>query len=389
MLMSRLSPLALAVAATLIPTATVGRADPNPVVVHEWGTFTSIADEQGRPIEWLPLTRSDLPCFVERFRFRPKEAVWGTVRMETPVLYFYAPQQTTVRAAVKFRQGLITEWFPRAAVTPTTLSNRGIAAPGFASTVTWPEVTIVPGADETYPTETASSHYYAARKTDASPIESSSQREKFLFYRGVGTFAVPLSAGEAADGRIEVRATGGEPLAAVISFENRDGLVGYDIRENVLATQTMPKPRLSGTVDALASELTQILVRQGLFEREAAAMVETWRETWFEHGSRVFYIVPAQTVDTVLPLDITPRPSAVTRVFVGRVEMMTRSTREEVRRALEGSDLRVLEKYGRFLPPMVEQLLPRGRAPEPARHAAYASVAQVTTAALRGAAVCR
>jgi hypothetical protein len=388
--MIRLIPVLLALALTLVPaTATVEPADPGQVIVHEWGTFTSIADEQGQPLEWLPLGRSDLPCFVERFKFRPKETVWGTVRMETPVLYFYAPQQTTVRASVRFRNGLITEWFPRAAVTPKALGTSGIEAAGFASTVTWPEVTIMPGAEETYPTETQPNHYYAARQTDAAPIQSSSQREKFLFYRGVGKFPIPLSATETSDGRIAVKASGTDAVAAIVAFENRDGKIGYDVRHSVLGGETLLQPRLSGSVEALAGELVQALTAEGLFEREARAMVETWRDTWFEHGSRVFYIVPERTVDAVLPLDITPKPSAVKRVFVGRLELITRATREEVSSALTRRDRIGLERYGRFLQPIVGQLFPSGRSPEPARVAASTMVNEVTTAALLRAAVCR
>src|SRR5687767_7303332 len=47
--------------------------DPDTLVVHEWGTFTSIAGTSGDAISWLPLqAANDLPCFVDRFRnFRP------------------------------------------------------------------------------------------------------------------------------------------------------------------------------------------------------------------------------------------------------------------------------------------------------------------------------
>ena len=44
----------------------------------------------------------------------------STVRMETPVIYFYAEQETTVSVDVQFRQGLITEWYPSATVTPAS-----------------------------------------------------------------------------------------------------------------------------------------------------------------------------------------------------------------------------------------------------------------------------
>jgi hypothetical protein len=35
------------------------------LTVHEWGTFTSVADEAGDALRWVSLRPpSDLPCFV-------------------------------------------------------------------------------------------------------------------------------------------------------------------------------------------------------------------------------------------------------------------------------------------------------------------------------------
>jgi hypothetical protein len=34
---------------------------------------------------------------------------------------------------------------------------------------------------------------------------------------------------------------------------------------------------------------------------KAAAMVETWRDSWFEEGTRLFYFLPQVTVDRILP----------------------------------------------------------------------------------------
>src|SRR2546421_3417321 len=65
------------------------------LTVHEWGTFTSVAGANGQSVEWYPLTgATDLPGFVEHFRDAGfKLGLRGTVRMETPVLYFYSPQE--------------------------------------------------------------------------------------------------------------------------------------------------------------------------------------------------------------------------------------------------------------------------------------------------------
>src|SRR5438128_200295 len=74
------------------------------LVVHEWGTFTSVAGPNGDAREWLSLNgSSDLPGFVYRMRDSAfKGGLRGTVRMETPVLYFYSPRETEVSVNVEF-----------------------------------------------------------------------------------------------------------------------------------------------------------------------------------------------------------------------------------------------------------------------------------------------
>jgi len=92
-------------------------AQPSGLTVHEWGTFTSIAGEDGSAIDWDALgCQDDLPGFVNAFGYRGfKWRLQGTVRMETPVMYFYSSRELEARVKVAFPQGLITEWYPKAA----------------------------------------------------------------------------------------------------------------------------------------------------------------------------------------------------------------------------------------------------------------------------------
>lgn len=94
------------------------------LVVHEWGTFTSVAGRDGSAVDWRPLLApDDLPTFVygmggnrgpqRRVPF-VKLDLRGLVRMETPVLYFYADEPTEVSAKVLFPRGFLTEWYPAA-----------------------------------------------------------------------------------------------------------------------------------------------------------------------------------------------------------------------------------------------------------------------------------
>src|SRR5205085_1139126 len=103
-------------------------------------------------------------------------------------------------------------------------------------------------------------------------------------------------------------------------------------------------------------ELRNILVADGLYEKEAQAMVDTWRDSWFEEGSRLIYVVPRDIVDRILPLDVTPAPASVARVFVGRIELVTPATLRAVGDALDAGDRDGLERYGRFLEPIAQRL---------------------------------
>jgi len=97
-------------------------------------------------------------------------------------------------------------------------------------------------------------------------------------------------------------------------------------------------------------------VEAGLYAKEAEAMVETWRDSWFEEGTRVFYLVPRESVDAILPLTVTPVPSQMARAFVGRMEIVTPESLLRVQTAMASGDAAALERYGRFLGPIADRL---------------------------------
>jgi hypothetical protein len=103
-----------------------------------------------------------------------------------------------------------------------------------------------------------------------------------------------------------------------------------------------------------------VLEQSGLYPKEAAAMVETWRDSWFEQGMRVIYLMPRATVDKVLPLKVTPAPKETQRVFVGRVEMLSPWTERTIRAAMETNDTKKLDQFERFLAPFLAQIRAKG-----------------------------
>jgi hypothetical protein len=344
------------------------------LTAHEWGTFTSIAGHDGRAADWLPLAGStDLPAFVEHFQTPNfKGGARGTVRMETPVLYFYTNHTTAVSVHVSFAQGLITEWYPHAdRVEPVGLQtqtrmvayynewNRLQKQPD--SSISWDSITLEPGSSPSLPREGSTNHYYAARQTSSTPLriktQGGDQTEKFLFYRGVASFSVPMSVKLASDGKILTQNLSAQEIPAMLLFERRGDKFGFRVGDASIAQATLDPPELNANMDSLKRAVEDMLIAPGLYQDEAQAMFETWSDSWFEEGSRLLYIVPREFVDRVLPLSINPAPAQTVRVFVGRMELVTPATQHAVEQALATHDRTALARYNRFLVPILESMI--------------------------------
>jgi hypothetical protein len=357
------------------------------VVVHEWGTFTSVAGADGASLDWRPLAGpSDLPSFVYDISELPKglrhgESIQpcsrghkdsqecgkgctqGTIRMETPVLYFYSDRETTMSVKVSFPKGRITEWYP--------------AARSIEKGIDWGQVRILKSPKADFPNETGDSHYYPARETDANAVRvcagKNPEHEKFLFYRGVGTFDLPLKVTLSGD-KVTVRNVGKDQVDQVVLFENRGGKIGYRIHCYLKDEVTLDRPTADHGIDALTADLMKILTQQGLYEREAKAMIKTWRDSWFEPGLRVFYTVPATSTANVLPLALDPAPAELKRVLVGRAEIITPEMEKAIGALASklGADTldareaatKALEAYGRFAEPVLKKILATTSDPE-------------------------
>jgi hypothetical protein len=338
------------------------------IVAHEWGTFTSIAGNSGKAVEWYPwAVPSDLPDFVEHFQsanFKPNLS--GTIRMETPVLYFHSREEATVSVHVTFSKGLITEWYPHAtsqAPDGRNFLNTALTRKQSDGSVRWSGVMLRPSGEGLLPHEAKDSRYYAARFTGSTllsvPTAKGTESEKFLFYRGVSSEESPVNAKVLADGNVAIANLTREPVAKLFWFERRGKAAGIRALAGLGEKAVMAAPELSGTAETAEGELLSALLEQGLYPDEARAMLETWKDSWFEEGSRLLYLVPPSFVNRVLPLSISPIPVETTRVFVGRLELVTAKTGAALLTALASGDESTLAKYNRFLQPMLEILLQR------------------------------
>jgi hypothetical protein len=354
------------------------------LVVHEWGTFTSIAGKNGVAVDWRPLNGpSDLPKFVyteasgEGFRGTYESRTDGKgrtlakVRMETPVIYFYAKKEMNVDVKVAFPNGKITEWYPQASVVNQNAGNEQ-ASRFLTNVINWGTIRLLPNERPDFPREASDSHYYPARETDAVPVQVCNadktriEKEKFLFYRGVGDFDLPL--GARIDGKnLILTNLGPDEVKNLIVFENRGGRAGFKLVGSLTETRTIARPAASGTPADVFAELERILVGEGLYQKEAKAMIETWKDSWFEEGLRVFYVLPTAATDRILPLTVEPQPKEIVRVLVGRAEIVTPEMEQEVRRqvgllksasaAEREQARRNLRQRGRFYEPILKSLL--------------------------------
>jgi hypothetical protein len=359
-------------AATLVQT-------PNDLTVHEWGTFTSVAGYDGSSLTWAPLSfAGDLPCFVHTgdrpfAKYNP-----GLVRMETPVVYFYTQEEMKASVHVDFPQGEMTEWYPKAQVSPNaSLLGRG--------SIDWADLNIQPGANPEFRSSKGASRYYAARATDAAPIQSGDEREKLLFYRGVANFRVPVEPVVNGNG-YTIRNHSATPIPVAILFENHDGKIGYRVIRNLKDSVEVEAPTLTSNIGPIRSELDTILVQSGLYPKEAAAMLETWHDSWFETGTRVIYIDPRSTVDAILPIQISPAPRKIERVFVGRVEVLSPWTETAIHTAMNNGDQAAIRKLGRFLPTFSYEMIRHGKLDRTTPGSGIA--AKIDSANYNGAAPC-
>ena len=109
-------------------TSTADEEKSGDYIVHEWGTFTSVSGSDGEFLDGLYLEEEQLPGFVHEIKiphdpmlavkFRgfglpPNHLKGVNIKMETPVIYFYSDEERTVDVNVKFKNGVVNQWYPQ------------------------------------------------------------------------------------------------------------------------------------------------------------------------------------------------------------------------------------------------------------------------------------
>jgi hypothetical protein len=241
----------------------------------------------------------------------------------------------------------------------------------------WGQILLVPQTGErpTYMPEvskTAGSggHYAYARETDAATVQFSDRPgerhdERFLFYRGLGDFTLPVKLTASADDHFEMTNTGSDPIAFALLLRIADGRARFAVYSDITDRRSMTLPAETVSPDQVGDAIVRALIAQGLYEKEARAMVKTWSSTWLgDAGTRVLYTVPRPATDTLLPLHIAPAPDDTVRVLVGRIDVLTPQQEARIQSMLAASlttktlpadDAAILRNLGRFFNPALER----------------------------------
>jgi hypothetical protein len=356
----------------------ISGAQAQPLIVHEWGTFTSLQDEAGRTLGGINSDDEPVPAFCH-------DVAWGlvarpselppvsdkgasrcnpdvTMRLETPVLYFHLPagasSPLTASVKVAFRGGWLTQFYPAAETTGYSSSD-GLTE-GSTGTLAWNNLHI--GVNASGP-ETSERVWTAPRAVQASSVSATNgESERFLFYRGVGHLACPLQVRRTADSTmLEVRSQVGMALSSCLPMPvqhlwlasfHADGTCAFrDLTPVILQAPPGPEtqPPLFATragfdpseysaanLNRLRREMRAALQEEGLFPDEADALLNTWEVSYFKSaGLRLFLMVPRAWTDWYLPLDISV-PCELKRAMVGRLELVTPEQRARLKRLAQG-----------------------------------------------------
>jgi hypothetical protein len=348
--------------------------DPHVLIVHEWGTITTHHAANGTPEGRLNRIgpSETLPSFVHKYEPRQTQASSQatlikspvtpgrpdvTMRLETPVMYFYPPLGSATMPAfdvsVKFRGGILNEFFPNAdaasqvdvdRITAKVQAGLIRAWDGevlnnyVVGSLRWRDVSL--SASASFP-PTSSHVWLAPRRVRSTAVTSSGEAEQYLFYRGVAhldalvqTELAPtelrlrapaklqwLSAPTMTIGAlwlVDVRPSGGIAFRELGPMAIAKDSAGREVRRVPLFTS---RDYSSSAITDLRRSMKHALIARGLFDDEADAMLSTWEESFFRApGLRMFYLVPSEWIAYHLPVEIST-PHQLTRVLVGRIDL--------------------------------------------------------------------
>lgn len=371
------------------------------LIVHEWGTFLGMSGSDGTTLDAMYHEEHALPGFVHGRARDQLRMPLLLLKGETPVIYFYTPRPMSVQVGVDFPQGIWTHWYPQASVVRPALAQQAehanhprngricwlaeVVPPSFVPAEARDRSSKAAGSDPALPVAGSEALWNYAREVDAAFVKTTdttrgaarAEYERFLFYRGLGKAPLPLHAAALGGGTLSLPAGPGlgDGVRHVFSIRVVGGRGAYrylpGMKPGESASGVIPSMGDSRPMEEftrlISDDLAARLTESGLYAREARAMVNTWKSSYFGNdGIRVLFVLPRSWTDSFIPMRIHPIPREVVRVMVGRLELLSpeRETRaEDAVRDLASNDparrqqaFAFLRQQGRYVEPIVRRL---------------------------------
>lgn len=275
------------------------------------------------------------------------------VKMETPVIYFYGGSGEKVNVKVGFNGGSISQWYPQRLKGDTpnkielkenqmhkslkqllkdkkgyTLVDNKVRdfSKNYQGSIEW-DVELL-DADNAFTFKSAQSPTWIYPKVpNANMVKVGNEYEDYLFYRGIGNIDLPVKFSVDANEVVKMENNSTEEIPFAFAFEKTGQLVRYKVLGKVkgevtIANTEWTKAQPNWQVEVF-SAMRSGLVNQGLTRDEANGMVKTWWKSYFEHdGLRIFWVVPQNELEKILPLEVNPKPEKSVRVIVGRGDIL-------------------------------------------------------------------
>ncbi|MEM1083199.1 MAG: hypothetical protein AAGI48_03685 [Verrucomicrobiota bacterium] len=340
--------------------------------LHEWGTFTTVSGSDGQLLIGLQREEEALPNYVRHHPgFKHVAPAFGQlhpvpafpiftkraplpvknvkVKMETPVIYFHSEDPFTAKVKVGFKGGTIAQWYPERSGGEKFPTSSGECHPKrthldfaqpYDGAIEW-KIDVL-SREESRSTSLFNPEdilqWTYSRVPEANVVrDSKGNTEGFLFYRGLGSFDPGLITRISEDETLHLEnLTGGEIPYTLVYERQPDGSTRWIEAGSIAEGQTLStrqsqlEARPKGFDRELFTILSENLTDQGLLASEAEAMVKTWWKSYFETpGLRVFWVLPQERTDAILPLSVEPAPEKTIRVIVGRSEVLRPSQERE------------------------------------------------------------
>ena len=299
------------------------------LAVHEWGVFR-VNDDIDFANAYLRAEWDDLPEFAYGYiKGRVVPQHWGAFEERAkPIIFFHAEKPTQIRVKIDFPGGMAGVWFP-ATEQPVVYANA--KQPKVGSTLEWNLSVKQPSQGwrpkTPAPPVVADNHWIARIrqvKSDEvfarySPGPMDVEREKFIYYDGLfpQTRWMKITVDK---GRVALISQVKHPVLDITVVDRRGDKVrvGRIAKLNALASvKDVPFTDVDATQfpPEASDALLRQLVAAGLFKDEALALTDLWQKRLFETpGLHLFYRLPQEVYDVLMPLALTPKPDSVVRV---------------------------------------------------------------------------